>query len=184
MIMDIKNGAMRTKYIIILVSGLLGCTFMACKDDIDPIITELGFDRVLSPIGLEAAIRNQTTIELDWSTREDVDHYIVEFSEDSLEFASVIRSITVQPEELPIQETFFGDTRYSARVKAISATDVEESKWSVVTIRTQPENILLPIVVNEDIGISEVTIKWPTGQFALTFCSQPWHIEIRLPLMK
>src|SRR5689334_5433726 len=132
---------MKTKNIFILIAGLLSCTFSGCDDKIDPVITELELDRALTPGGLEAVIRNGTTIEVSWNTRDDADHYVVEFSEDSLEFTNIVRTVTVQPEEIPIQETFFGDTRYSVRVKAVSADGAEDSKWVAGTLRTDPENI-------------------------------------------
>lgn len=155
---------MRVKniYILGVVAALLSFTFIGCKDDIDPLVEDLQLSRALSPIALEARIRNRTTIELNWTVRNDIDHYIVEFSEDSLEFNSIIRTVTVLPDELPLQQTFFGDTRYSARVKAVSAEGAEDSKWTAVTIRTDSENIFSPLE-NADIGSLDVTLKWPAG---------------------
>jgi hypothetical protein len=100
-----------------------------------------------------------TTIELTWTVRDDADHYVVEFSEDSLEFNAVIRTITVLPDELPLQETFDGETRYSARVKGVSDEGLADSKWSAVTIITDLENIFLPIE-DGDIDALEATLRW------------------------
>ncbi len=163
--------------LMFLLFGTLSMVFTACDDNIDPLITELDFDRELSPIGLEGAIRNQIEIELDWKVDNDVDHYVVEFSEDSLEFNSIIRTLTVMPNELPVTESFFGNTRYSARVKAISTDGKDDSKWSAITLRTSPENIMLPFVPSDDAGITEVTVKWPAGQQATRFVITPGDIE-------
>jgi hypothetical protein len=168
------------KKLIIKVSllvALCSIIFTGCEDKIDPVVEEMELDRELAPIGLQAAVRNQTTIELNWTVQENIDHYVVEFSEDSLEFNTIIRTITVLPEELPVQESFFGDTRYSARVKAVGATGSNDSKWAAVTIRTSPENIFLPITVNQDIEIFEATLKWPAGEEATRFVINPGAIE-------
>jgi hypothetical protein len=101
---------------------------------------------------------------------------MVEFSEGNLDFTTIIRTRTVEPEELPIQESFFGDTQYSARVKAVTTDGIEDSKWSAVTIRTSPEQIFLPLA-NADIGINEVTLNWPAGEFVTRFVANPGNIE-------
>lgn len=155
---------------------LLSSTFTGCDDNIDPLIEELELSRVFSPIGLEAFIRNNTTIELDWTVNEDADHYVVEFSEDSLEFTTIIRTVMVNPDELPLRQTFFGDTRYSARVMAVSATDAGDSKWSAITIETASENIFEPLE-QAQIGISDVTLNWPAGQQSSRFVINPGNIE-------
>src|SRR5262245_59965641 len=101
--------------------------YTGCKDDVDPLVEELNFDRVLGPASLTARIRNQDAIELNWTLRDDADHYVVEFSQDSLEFGSIIYTEEVAPDQLPYKHTFEGDTRYSARVKGISDEGLEES---------------------------------------------------------
>lgn len=170
---------MKAKNIFILVSGILSGVVAGCDDNIDPVIEELDLARVFSPTELEANIRTNTTIELNWNVKEDVDHYVVEFSEDSLEFNTIIRTVEVSPENVPVQEKFFGDTRYSARVKAVSSTGKEDSKWSAVTIRTNPENILQS-VANEDVAIDGVFLQWPAGEHATRFVFMPGNIEYNI----
>ncbi|HEY3384959.1 MAG TPA: fibronectin type III domain-containing protein, partial [Saprospiraceae bacterium] len=161
----------------IFVAFMLLLVGNSCEDKIDPVIEELNLARVFTPAGFEAKIVNMTTIELKWDVRDEADHYVVEFSEDSLEFSTIIRTVTVDPSQLPIQETFFGDTRYSARVKAVSATGSGDSKWDALTIRTAPENILLPIVIPDDIGVFGATLKWPAGELATRFVINPGNIQ-------
>jgi hypothetical protein len=177
--MDIKMKAVMNNlyFKTLLVFCSIGVLFTACEDNIDPLVEEIELGRVLSPHGLQAFIRNETTIELNWTVRDEVDHYIVEFSEDSLEFTSIIRTLTVQSDELPVQEKFFGDTRYSARVKGVSASGVADSKWSAITIRTLSENIFLPFNPVTDVGITEATVKWPAGEQATRFIINPGNIE-------
>jgi hypothetical protein len=180
MTMDIKSILlMKSKYLSISFLASLFLVFgtVSCDEEVDPPIDEVQFGRVLTPTGLTGAIRNLTTIELNWNTREDADYYVVEFSEDELQFNSIIRTVTVEPGELPIQETFFGDTQYSARVKGVSNDGIPDSKWSAVTLKTSPEQILLPINLSQDIGITEATLKWPAGQQATRFVINPGETE-------
>lgn len=168
---------MKNRYIkTLLFISSFGLFSVSCDDNIEPLVEELELARVLSPHGLQAFIRNRTTIELTWNVRDDVDHYIVEFSEDSLLFASIIRTVTVQPDELPVQEVFFGDTRYSARVKGVSAAGVADSKWSAITVLTESENIFLPLP-NENIGATEVTLSWPPGSEVTRVVINPGNVE-------
>jgi len=154
---------MNNRYIrIALFACLFSCVCIACDDLADPIVEELDVDRAFTPIGVEARIRNKTTIELNWKVREDADHYVVEFAKDSLKFASIVRTVTVKPDELPLQATNFdSESRYSARIKSVSAVEgVAESKWAQVTIMTELENIFLPV---EDVDKNAATLTWPAG---------------------
>lgn len=167
---------MKTKHIYLaIVVGLISFVWVACEDDIDPLVEELEVSRVFSPTGLTAFIRNQTTIELNWELREDADHYIVEFSEDSLQFNTIIRTVTVMPDELPVQETFDGETRYSARVKGVS-DGVADSKWTQITIMTAAEQIFLP-VQNGDIDANTAVLRWPAGSDVTHFVINPGNAE-------
>jgi hypothetical protein len=168
--------AMKKFIFIIFLAGLTTINFVSCDDNIDPLVSELELDRTLTPTGLTARIRTLTTIELTWNLREGVDHYVVEFSEDSLTFNSIIRTVTVAPDELPLQETFEGETRYSARVKAVSATGLSDSKWNAVTIKTDLENIYLPIE-NGDIEALTATLRWPAGSDVTRFVINPGNVE-------
>ncbi len=167
---------MKYRYILSLILLAAGASvFVACEDEIEPI-SELHFTRVLSPIGLEAFIRNQTTIELNWKLREGVDTYVVEFSEDSLQFENIILTDEVTSDELPYRATFAGETRYSARVKALGADGLDESKWSTITIATAPENIYLPLP-GENIEDTYVTVLWAPGSEVTHFVIAPGNIE-------
>ncbi len=141
---------MKPKYLILLAATITSLLPTACEDKIDPLLTELEVNRAFSPTGLTARIRNH---------RNDAQHYVVEFSQDSLEFTNIILTRTVMPDEIPIQETFGGDTRYSARVKAVSNSGKADSKWATVTIRTEPENIFLPLPGGARPLTTQITLK-------------------------
>jgi hypothetical protein len=155
---------------------LLSFTLIRCDDNIDPLVEEITLSRVLAPTELTARVRNLTTIELTWTPRADADHYIVEFSEDNLEFSTIIHTATVTAEDLPYQKAFAGETLYSARVKGVSADGVEDSKWVAVAIMTAPENIFLPIQ-DDDIAATETVLKWPAGSEVTHIVVNPGNIE-------
>lgn len=146
-------------YLLIVLVSLM---YFRCNEELDPVITELDVDRVFSPVGLEARIRNQTTIELTWNLRDDAAQYVVEFSEDSLQFNNIIRTLTVTPDELPVQEAFQGETVYSARVKGVSSDGLGDSKWSAVAIKTGAEQLFLSSEPG-DIRSTQAILRWTAG---------------------
>jgi hypothetical protein len=168
---------MKNRYIQkALFSSLFACACMACGDLADPVMEELDLDRAYTPTELTAKIRNLTSIELAWKTRSDVDHYVVEFSQDSLSFGSIIRTVTVEPNELPLLETFDSETRYSARVKAVSAIGASDSKWAGISIATAMENIFLPIE-NGAIDQNSARLRWPANSMATHILVKPGDIR-------
>lgn len=159
------------------VLAILSLFTFSCADDIEPEITELNTDRAFAPVNLNAVVRNQTTIEVDWTVKESVSEYVVEFYEDSLDFNSVVRTLTVLPDSLPVRETFFGDTRYSIRVKSISSDpDLGESTWAETTVRTDAENIFLPFQ-DYDVLWDEITVRFPENSEVTRLVINPGNIE-------
>ncbi len=171
--LDMNHYRNFIKSIFLGVAIIMACS---CEDDIDNL-EELKLKRVLTPLGLKAFVRNQTAIELNWSLREGVTSYLVEFSEDSLAFNTIIHSETVLAENLPYRRNFFGDTRYSARVKAISSVEsVDDSNWATVTIRTNVENIFLPLP-GQNVQDTYAILNWPAGSDVTRFVINPGNIE-------
>jgi len=167
---------MKANKIFIGILAITCIVFTGCDDKRDPIIEELDFDRVLGPANLTARIRNLTTIELNWNLRDGADHYVVEFSEDSLEFGTIIFADEVTADELPYQHTFAGETRYSARVKAVSSEELDDSKWATITIETAQENIFLPIP-GENVQDIYAILLWQAGSEVTHFLISPGDIE-------
>lgn len=154
---------MKTKYILkgLAAIMLLTLTFASCESYNEGLIESLTTSREFSPIGLTAKIRNQTTVELDWTIKEDenVDHYVVEFSADDAEFKTIYKTVNVLATELPIQVALEGETTYSIRVKSVSSTGLADSKWSVTTATTLSEQ-LFSAVLDADIEAKQVTLRW------------------------
>lgn len=154
---------MKTKYIIkgLIASILLTAVISGCESYNEGVIDTLNVSREFSPIGLTAKVRNQTTVELNWTIKEnnDADHYVVEFSADDTEFKTIYKTVNVTAAELPVQVPLEGETVYSIRVKAVSSTGLSDSKWSVVTATTLSEQ-LFSAVQDADIEAKQVTLRW------------------------
>src|SRR5512145_619300 len=140
---------MKKRYINVgLLIGLFAMlSFTACKEDIDPVVEELSFDRAFSPLGLAAEISAVTTVKIKWNTAKNVDHYVVEIYEGT-DFvpASLVYTadldITGETEMSLTYVLPAGDTQFSARVKAVSSLEgVDDSKWSTVGFKSGPENL-------------------------------------------
>jgi hypothetical protein len=154
---------MKTKYIFkgLITTLLIATVVISCDSYNEPVSDSLSVSREFSPIGLTAKIRNQTTVELNWTAKEDdnADHYLVEISADDPEFKTIFKTVNVSREELPVQVALEGETVYSIRVKAVGSTGLSDSKWSVVTATTLSEQLFLP-VQNVDIQAKEVILRW------------------------
>ena len=105
---------------IFIIKGLLATLLLtvlvsSCTGYSEDLLDVLDVNRVFSPIGLTAKVRNQTTVELNWTTRDNVDHYTVEFSADDPEFKTIFKTLQVAATELPIQVALEGETIYSIR---------------------------------------------------------------------
>jgi hypothetical protein len=166
------------KYIVMLLGGLLTYGVSGCKDDIDPLITELETERPFAPVGLEARVRNQTDLELSWNANGAIDEYIIEIFQDSLLFAGdpvatdIIDDIPSSG-RISFTQSLAGDTRYSARLKAVVAGK-PESTWATITERTNPEQIfLLGSEIAED---TYATVFWIAGSQVTNFLIVPGNI--------
>ncbi len=154
---------------------IIGLSFLlpACEDKIDPLIEELQFERVFTPLELKAQIRNKTTVELTWNLRNDAESYVVEISEDN--FTTIAKTATVVPGEIPYQVALDGETQYSARVKGV-ASNREDSKWAEVTFITDAENIF-ETLAETDIHATSVTLRWPANSEVTNFVITPGNTE-------
>ncbi|MEQ8472237.1 MAG: DUF5123 domain-containing protein [Marinoscillum sp.] len=170
------------------ITGLLLCALfvvpMACEDDIDPVITELSTPRTFAPVGLEARVRNQVDIELSWTADPNVDQYAIEFYQDSLNFSgdpvstAIIDEIPAVGGTLTHTETLAGETRYSARVRAVT-DGLTESKWATVTARTQAEQIFQTIP-GENVQDTYATVLWTAGSDVTHFLVMPGNLLVQI----
>jgi hypothetical protein len=161
-----KNQQINYSYIIMkakyIFKGLLAMFLLivaGCESYNEAVLDDIGANRAFSPIELKAIVRNQTSVELNWTVKDDADHYVVEFSADDAAFKTIYKTVNVLPAELPITIALEGETVYSIRVKGVSAAGLADSKWSVVTAKTLTEQILFDI---EDIDVeaTQATLRW------------------------
>ena len=151
MIMAIEPIKLLSMKKIIIYTGLLAglvtmVLFTSCKEEIDPVVEDLEFNRAFSPVGVEAIISNTTTVTLTWSSVKNADHYLVELYDGATASGTLIHSAEVPAsEESQVGYSYVmpaGDTQFSARIKAISSlSGVEESKWTIVAFKTDHENL-------------------------------------------
>jgi hypothetical protein len=152
---------MKTKYIVkgLIATLLLTAAFSGCESYTEGVIDNLEVSREFSPIGLTTKVKNQTVVELNWTAKEDADHYVVEFSADDPDFKTIQKTINVTAAQLPVSVSLEGETVYAIRIKAISAAGLPDSKWSVTTATTLSEQLFLP-VQPIDIEAKQVTLRW------------------------
>ena len=143
------------------VIGLGLLTLASCDDPMDEL-TSIIYDRVFSPVDLEARNVNETTATLQWVASKGAGSYTVEiYADDSLTFAGTpSQTLTVENNSVDIEGLVY-DTKYSARVMANDSVDADRnSKWSEVYFRTAAEQHLYDLE-NENIADRQVTISWP-----------------------
>lgn len=151
---------MKIKNILKGLMALLLLTFstIGCDSYNEAVLNDLGNTREFSPIGLTAYVRNQTFVELNWTTKENVDHYVVEFSEDDANFTTIYKTVEVLASQLPIRVSLQGEVLYSIRVKAVTP-GLEDSKWAVTQANTLSEQIFLEVIPG-DIQSKQATFRW------------------------
>lgn len=153
---------MKVRYIFksLLIVILLASTVTGCDYDKE-LIEELPVNREFAPVALDARVRNQLNVELNWTVNENVESYIVEFSTDP-EFNNIVKTVEVSANELPVLIPLESETLYSIRVKAVSARGLDDSTWATTTAQTLTEQIFIEGDPS-DIKALEATLKWAPG---------------------
>lgn len=144
-----------------LCMGALVLSAASCSEP-DDIITSVQYDRLFSPTEIGARVKNRTSVEVSWSTRNaKVDLFTVEVSADEA-FSSIAKTATATTSPVTIAG-LEGETDYFVRVKA-SAEGETESKWSPsAKFTTDTENIYLPME-DGDLQATTVTLRWTPGE--------------------
>lgn len=143
---------------IFLASLLVMGSLMSCTGYSEDVIDMLEVNRAFAPVELKAFIRTRTTVELNWTPRDNVDHYVVEISANDPDFTTIEQSMNVTASELPLQVQLEGETVYSIRVKAV-VNGLEDSKWTIITATTLTEQIFTANV-DGDILATQATLRW------------------------
>lgn len=168
----------RNIYITLFVFLATAIFNFSCTDDRAEELTSIDYDRLFSPIGIEAFVINRTDARLSWKPNKEVESYSLEvFADDSLTFAGTpVRQIDgVTGDQLPFYiRDLDGETQYSIRIKAV-ASGVNESKWSGVYLKTGTENIYLPFE-DGDLKATAVTLRWIPGRTLTRITLEPGGI--------
>lgn len=154
---------MKIKYILksFLALILLATAVTGCDYDKE-LIEELQVDREFAPVALDARVRNQINVELNWTVDENAESYIVEFANDSLMFDNIVKTLEVKPNELPVLVPLESERLYSIRVKAISDRGLDDSSWATTTVRTLTEQIFIEDQPGDFLA-KEATLRWAPG---------------------
>ncbi|WP_434036479.1 DUF5123 domain-containing protein [Formosa sp. 4Alg 33] len=172
---------MNTKYIYnsVLVFATLLVAFASCTPHED-LIEELDISREFAPVELSSIIRNQTNVELNWTTEEEIiEYYVVEASKDSLLFDNIVSTTEVAPNQVPYTLPLEGETLYSIRVKAISNRGLDESTYAVTTARTLTQQLFLA-QEDGDVLATEVMLRWVPNSAVTKIVLQPGNIAHEL----
>lgn len=171
---------MKVKYILksLLIAILLAGVATGCDYDKE-IIEELPVNREFAPVNLQSHVRNQINIELNWTVDDNANSYIVEFSKDSLQFNNIVKTVEVNPDELPVTVPLDQETLYSVRVKTISDRGLDDSSWAVTTARTLTEQLFIDGEPG-DIKAKEATFRWLPGSEVTNLSLSPGDITYSL----
>lgn len=170
----------KQKYSIALLAFLAAALFnFSCTDDRAEELSSIDYERLFSPIKIEAFVINRTDARLSWTLNSNVESYSLEvFADDSLTFAGTpVRTYNdVTGDQLPyyIRE-LDGETQYSVRIKSVAAGKTE-SKWSGVSFKTGTENIFLPFQ-DGDVKATSATLRWTPGKTLTTIMLEPGGIQ-------
>lgn len=154
---------------------LLSLAIVSCENYNEPLMDSLGNTREFSPLNLKAFVRNQTSVELNWTVKEGQNNYIVEFSADDPTFATIFKTVEVKASQLPVTVQLEGETVYSIRVKVKSSNGLDDSKWSVTTATTLSEQIFLAIQPG-DIQAKQATLRWTPNSSVTQIVANPGNI--------
>jgi hypothetical protein len=156
--------AMKNKYIrLALFIGLFSFGFISCDDLADPIVKDLEFDRQFTPTRVTTS-NGQTQATIQWSaslfSETGAVTYKVEVSK-TLAFTVVEYSTTTSSLQAVItnQNIEIKQNHY-ARVKALGATEAEDSGWIVSgAFQITGEQIFL-VVREADLAYNSVYLRW------------------------
>lgn len=151
---------MKKTNIATILFGLAAAVLTSCGDVADEITSSL-FGRNFSPIDFESKNVGEEKASLTWKASDGATSYVVElFEDDSLSFegeADRIIETTATGVDL---EGLVYDTRYSARIKAVSADDESRtSKWNGITFKTSAKQFMKSLK-ESDIADRSVVITW------------------------
>lgn len=163
---------MINKFLYKIVGLLLFCgsvlSFTSC-DDVNDWATDDNENGIFSPVIFETSDVAATSVSLKFSSVPNAGKYIFEFSKDSLQFASIDRTVEIDAEDLVKDSTdtkiryiftvkkLDAEIRYSVRLKVTGNNGLPDSKWVSLTFKTKGEQILNAV---KDISEDSALLTW------------------------
>lgn len=136
---------------------LIGMTLLmaSCREDNN---VDKDLSRLFRPISFSVSVTGSTA-EFSWIPIEDAT-YSLEISRDSMLFETDFQVIKLGNVDRHVVEDLWGNSRYSARIKAVSSNPAtKDSEYQERVFTTQTENIFYTIEEN-DIEANQVLLKW------------------------
>lgn len=164
------------KYIYVLGLSLMSLT-TACEDQ-STEITSINYERLFSPLNLEARVTNRTNIRLTWTAINGATGYNIElYANDNLTFTGTpiqtIENVTISMLPYTVQG-LEGETQYSIRVQA-TGENISPSKWATASVTTDAEQIF-ESVTEADLTATSATLRWTAGETATEIVLTPGDI--------
>ena len=154
----------------IVLTSLLALGISSCKDYDFPV--DESYARAFTPVLIEALNIRPGSADVVFNKVRGINDYVIELSRDSLEFGNIIQTYNVDRTLDTLKLTdLFGETRYSVRIKSISAT-MPESKWNEITFITPGEQIMEPVLGTE-VTSNSVILRWIPGSLVTHLLMQP-----------
>ena len=157
-----------------LLSVLFLFTAVSCEENVNDWGVEDGHNRLFRPTTFTITGTQATAVQLQFGGVMDATKYVFEFSEDSLLFNEIVRTVEIQANTLiPYEdataivekrfrvwfEDLKGTTQYSVRIKAVSETKNLESGYSQLSFFTPDEQIITGVFPR----LGAVTFTWTPG---------------------
>jgi hypothetical protein len=150
----------------IFMSGLSVLAFTACEDYDFPV--DKSYEKTFRPSSFTAEAVRATSVRLEWDLIMDATQYVLEVSQDSLEFANPVSyELPVSQDSLTLTD-LYSDARYSARIKALGREGMPDSEYNVITFATLGEQIFTEVVPGFDDASNSnfLILSWVEGSNA------------------
>lgn len=163
------KGCKKNKIFILLAFLMTGILNVSCDDNLTEPVP---LDRMFRPINFTREV-DGVDVNLSWTPIAGAS-YLLQISKDSLEFETDVVDILLPRKTSTYKlEDLWSETRYSARIKAVSSNPATaDSEYQTTTFFTQSENIFYPVEPS-DIGTDYIIVKWDNSRSVD-------HIEVTL----
>lgn len=163
---NILNKILGCFLIIVMAVGMY-----SCDDDVNDWGTDSSHDRLFKPLVFQRGTLNATNVSINFTKIIGAKKYVFEFSNDSLEFSNIVRTVEVLADTItPYGESstvariayllqfndFDAESNYSVRMKGVDDTKNISSDYVQLFFKTPSENIML----RPQVSAEDATLRW------------------------